>query len=207
MRPMHVVMLAAVVVAGCAHDPDGHVVRTGQVRFDANSVTGPKNALFTLESDGNWANGASRYERVGDQLRPVGGLGALFRPYGYVQIARLPNGIRYTPSWSSGVTWTFITEEGTQFPTDLEIPLYFAARLGLGGQWTNLWTPARDDRGPQLYTDCGLVLFEMEGRQVAGWLARGDANCPTPVYPGRETLARLNYSRNEVWESPERPLP
>jgi hypothetical protein len=78
---------------------------------------------------------------------------------------------------------------------------------GIGGHRVNIWPPAEDDRGPQLEPDCGLVLFEMRGRQVGGWVARQGAECPAPASPGRETLARLVYSRNEVWESPVRPLP
>jgi hypothetical protein len=197
MRPMHVVMLAGAVMAGCAHDSDGHVVRTGQVRFDAYSVTGPKNAQFTLESDGNWANGATRYERVGDQLRPVGGLGDLFRPYGYVQITHLPNGIRYTPSWSSGVTWTFITEEGTQFPTDLEIPLYFAARLGAGGPLGRALDPRPGRPGatadhrlrPGSLRDpgpAGRGLARPSGRVLSGAGLPGPRDsCPAHLHPER----------------------
>ena len=78
---------------------------------------------------------------------------------------------------------------------------------GIGGHRVNIWTPAEDDRGPQLEPDCGLVLFEMRGRQVGGWVARQGAECPAPASPGRETLARLVYSRNDVWESLVRPLP
>ncbi|MGZ3444238.1 MAG: hypothetical protein ACXWLG_01000 [Myxococcaceae bacterium] len=203
----------AAMTTRCAHDTEGHEVRTGAARFDAHSVTSPK-AVITLESDGNWAQiGGNRYELVGDELRLIGGGSgrtgnvALIRPYASVRIDRLPNGLRYTPSYYSAPTWTFVTEDGKPLPPDLEIPLYFAARIGLGGQWVNIWQPARDDTGPHLEADCGLVLFELQGRQVAGWLVNRAATCPKPRYPGRDTLGRLIYTRNEVWVSPERPAP
>jgi hypothetical protein len=204
-----VVSLAA-VGAGCAHDAEGHEVRTGNTRFDAQSVTSPK-VTFTLEQDGTWAqDGGNRYERVGDELRLIGSAAskwALIRPYASVKVEHLPGGLRYTPSYFAAPTWTFVTEDGKPLPPDLEVPLYFAARVGLGGQWVNIWQPARDDTGPHLVADCGLVLFELQGRQVAGWVARQGATCPAPRYPGRETLARLIYARDEVWVSPERPAP
>ena len=211
-RRQLIAVVVAAMSAGCAHDPAGHEVRTGAARFDAHSVTSPK-IVLTLESDGTWAQiGGNRYELVGDELRMVGG-GAgrpgnfpLIRPYAYVRIDQLPNGVRYTPSYDSA-TWTFVTEDGKPLPRDLETPLYFAARVGLGGQWVNIWQPAQDDTGPHLDADCGLVLFELQGRQVAGWLVKRGATCPRPRYPGRETLARLIYTRNEVWVSPERPAP
>jgi hypothetical protein len=187
-------------------------VRTGAARFDAHSVTSPK-AVITLESDGTWAQiGGNRYELVGDELRLIGGgagswRGPLIRPYASVRIDHLPNGLRYTPSYPASA-WTFVTEDGKPLPPDLEVPLYFAARIGLGGQWVNIWQPAMDDTGPHLDADCGLVLFELQdGRQVAGWLVNREATCPKPRYPGRENLARLIYTRNEVWVSPERSAP
>jgi hypothetical protein len=194
-------IVAVAVMAGCAHDAGGHQVRTGNVRFDAQSVTSPGGYTARLNSDGTW--GTPRYERVGDQIRSPWTDGL----YGYVQVDRLPNGVMYTPSYYSLPIWTFVTEDGKPIPANLEIPLYLAAQQGLGGQWVSIWSPARDFRGPQPFADCGLVLFEMEGRQVAGWVARHGAECPAPTYPGRELLARLIYERNEVWESPERPLP
>lgn len=194
-------VVAVAVMAGCAHDAEGHQVRTGNVRFDAQSVTSPGGYTAMLNSDGTW--GTPRYERVGDQIRSPWAAGL----HGYVQVDRLPNGVMYTPSSYSAPIWTFVTEDGKPIPANLEIPLYLAARQGLGGQWVSLWSPARDFRGPQLVADCGLVLFEMEGRQVAGWVARQSAKCPVPNYPGRELLAQVIYSRNEVWVSPLRPLP
>ncbi|MGZ6079798.1 MAG: hypothetical protein ACXWK4_03225 [Myxococcaceae bacterium] len=196
-------VVAVAVMTGCAHDAEGHQIRTGNVRFDAQSVSSPDGTVATLNSDGTW--GPYRLHRVGDQIRSDFAWAAGY--YGYVQVDRLPNGVMYTPSSYSAAIWTFVTEDGKPLPADLEIPLYLAARHGLGGQWVSIWSPARDFRGPQLVADCGLVLFEMEGCQVAGWVARQGAQCPVPNYPGRELLARLIYTRNEVWVSPLRPLP
>jgi len=196
-------VVAVAVMAGCAHDAEGHRIRTGNVRFDAHSVSTQVGTVITLNSDGTW--GAFRIQRVGDQIR--GDFAGAAGYYGYVQVDRLPNGVMYSPSSYRGAIWTFVTEDGQPIPADLEIPLYLAARQGLPGQWVSIWRPARDFRGPQLEADCGLVLFEMEGRQVAGWVARQSAECPVPNYPGRELLAGLIYSRNEVWASPLRPLP
>jgi hypothetical protein len=203
MRRTDLLVLLGAAVTACAHDSEGHAVRTGKARFDAQTVTGPTGSI-TLNDDGSW--GSSRIRRVGNQLQSefIGG----FNHYGgYVQVDDLPDGVRYTPSFYSGPIWTFVTEDGKPIPANLEIPLYLAAGIGLGGHWVATWTPAQDDRGPQLQPDCGLVLFEMQGRQVAGWVARQGADCPGPQYPGREMLARLVYGRNEVWESPLRPLP
>lgn len=213
MNRLHAVAAAVVatLAAGCAHDSEGHQVREGLARFDATSVGTSGGTVVRLLPDGTWGLGMTQYERVGDQLRAVGGVnqsvgldGPLIRGYSYVTIERLPNGVRYTPSYYSAPIWTFVTEDGKGIPVDLEVPLYFAARIGLGGQWVNIWEPPKDDTGPHLVTDCGVVLFELRGgRQVAGWLAHQGAICPAPKYPGRETLARLIYTRNEVWESPQ----
>jgi hypothetical protein len=58
----------------------------------------------------------------------------------------------------------------------------------------------------ELKPDCALVLFELQGRQVAGWAARKGSVCPEPRYPGRDALARLVADRDEVWESPYRAI-
>ncbi|HET6982065.1 MAG TPA: hypothetical protein VFI53_07985, partial [Myxococcaceae bacterium] len=100
-----------------------------------------------------------------------------------------------------------VTEDGQPIPTDLEAPLYIAACLGLGGHWIDLYTPGSEKAGIPLEPDCATVLFDLQGRQVAGFVARQGAVCPAPVYPGRDALARLIAVRNEVWESPERPAP
>ena len=200
-------LIASVVVValmtGCAHDAEGHQIRTGNVRFDTHSVSTQNGYVITLNSDGTW--GPFRMRRVGDQIR--GDFAGAAGYYGYTQVDRLPNGVMYTPSSSRAPIWTFVSEDGRPLPADLEIPLYLAAQQGLPGQWVSIWEPARDFRGPQLVAGCRLVLFEMEGRQVAGWVARQGAECPVANYPGRELLARVIYSRNEVWESPLRPLP
>ncbi len=204
-----VVLVAA--IAGCAaHDAQGREVRAGPARFDAQSVTSPKGA-YTLAADGTWGGLlGDRYERVYDAIRKVDGFSgtpSLIRPSGNVRIERLPDGVMYIPSYYSAGVWTFVTEDGKPLPENLEIPLYLATRLGLGGQWVNVWNPAVDDTGPRLDADCGLVLFDIQGRQVAGWLSRRGAVCPAPKYPGSETLARLVSARKEVWESPARPAP
>ena len=60
-------MVLAFVATGCAHhDRQGHWVRSGPARFDAQSVSAP-GIVYTLEEDGTWAGlDGDRYERVGD---------------------------------------------------------------------------------------------------------------------------------------------
>lgn len=212
MNRMHVIGVAlAVVTAGCAYDAQGKRIRNGPARFDAHSVSSPKGGAYTLESDGTWAGlYGDRYERVGDSIRKVGAFGptpSLITPSGWVEIDHLPDGLMYTPSYSSSGIWTFVTEDGKPIPQDLEVPLYLAARLGLGGQRVNVWTPADDDSGPKLESNCGLVLFEIQGRQVAGWNTPHGAVCPAPKYPAHGTVVTLNKKRGEVWESPVRAGP
>lgn len=199
----------AFLTAGCVHDSAGHRVRTGQTRFDASTLTGP-HASYSLESDGTWAGiRGDRYERDGDDIRKVGAFAptpSLIRASGSVRIDRRQDGVTYTPSYLGGAIWTFVTEDDQPIPADLEVPLYLAARLGLPGQWVNLWTPGSEKAGVQLEADCGLVLFDVQGRQMAGWVSRQGAVCPRPRYPGRDALARLVNDRNEIWETPVRPL-
>jgi hypothetical protein len=204
-------VVLALVATGCAHyDKQGHWVRTGPARFDAQSVSAP-GIIYTLESDGTWAGlSGDRYERVGDDLRKVGAFGptpSLIRPSGWVTIDRRPDGLMYLPSYPGGPIWTFVTEDGQPIPADLEAPLFLAATLGLGGQWVDLFTPGSEQAGITLKADCAVVLFEMQGRQVAGFVGRQGAACPDPTYPGRQALARLVTARNEVWETPVRPAP
>ena len=199
------------LAAGCAHyDTQGRWVRTGPARFDARSVSAP-GIVYTLEGDGTWAGmDGDRYERVGDDLRKVGAFGptpSLIRPSGWVTIDRRPDGLMYLPSYSGGRIWTFVTEDGKPIPADLEIPLYLAARLGLGGHWIDVYTPGSEQAGIPLEADCAAVLFDLQGRQIAGFVVRQGAACPDPRYPGKQVLARLISARNEVWESPERPGP
>lgn len=211
MNRMHVIGLAlAVVTAGCAYDSSGRRIRNGAARFDAKSVSSPK-TVYTLEGDGSWAGlHGDRYERVGDQIRKVGAFSStpsLIRPSGWVEIEHLPDGLVYTPSYYSTGIWTFVTEDGKPLPADIEVPLYLATQLGLGGQSVNVWKQADDDSAPELESGCGLVLLEIQGRHVAGWVSQQSAICPAPTYPARPTVATLNKRRGEVWESPARPGP
>ena len=190
-----IIAAAAVLFgSGCAHDAEGHWVRSSTVRFDERSVSGP-NISYTLEVDGTWAGmGGDRYALDGSEIRKVGAgfdrTGALIRPSGWVDIERRPDGLVYEPSWPASTLWTFVTEDGQPIPRNLEVPLYLTARLGV-----------------ELKPDCALVLFELQGRQVAGWATRKGAVCPEPRYPGRDALARLIAVRNENWESPYRASP
>lgn len=212
MNRMHVIGVAALaaVIAGCAYDAQGKRIRNGEARFDDHSVSSPK-TVYTLEGDGTWAGlYGDRYERVGDTIRKVGAFGAtpsLIRPSGWVEIDHLPDGLIYTPSYLSSGTWIFVTEDGKPIPADLEVPLYLAAQLGLGGQRMNVWRPGDEDSGPTLESGCNLILFEVQGRQVAGWSSEQGNICPAPKYPARGTVAALNKKRGEVWESPMRPGP
>jgi len=210
MNRMHAVaVVLAAVTAGCsAHDAQGRVVRTGHARFDAQSVSSPK-TVYTLESDGTWAGlSGDRYERVGDAIRKVGAFSAtpsLIRPSAWVQIERLPNGVMYTPSYLSAPVWTFVTEDGKPLPEDLEVSLYLAARLGLGGQWARLWGASVVAPTPEFEANCGLILIEVAGRNVAGWVSRQGAVCPAPLYPPRASVARA--MGGEVWTPANRPAP
>jgi hypothetical protein len=212
MQGRHVFgVMLAFVVAGCAHyDSKGRAVRTGAARFDAQSVSAP-GVVYTLESDGTWAGmGGDRYQLVGDDLRKVGAFGptpSLIRPSGWVTIDRRPDGLMYIPSYPGGRIWTFVTEDGEPIPAELEIPLYLAAQLGLGGHWIDMFTPGSEYAGMPLGPDCASVLFDIQGRQVAGFVASQSAACVDPRYPGKQTLTKLIGVRNEVWESPSRPLP
>jgi hypothetical protein len=213
MKRSHVLgLVLTFVVAGCAHyDSKGRAVRSGSTRFDAQSVSTAPPTIYTLAGDGTWAGmDGDRYELVGDDLRKVGAFGptpSLIAPSGWVTIDRRPDGLMYTPSYLSAPIWTFVTEDGRPLPADLEVPLYLAARLGLSGQWIDLFTPGSEQAGIPLRADCSVVLFDIQGRQVAGFVGHQGAACPDPRYPGREAMARLVTARNEVWESPARPLP
>lgn len=204
-------VVLAFVMAGCAHyDQQGRAVRTGPARFDAQSVSAPGN-VYTLERDGTWAGiYGDRYELVGDDIQKVGAFGptpSIIPPSGWVTIDRRPDGLMYLPSYPGGQIWTFVTEDGQPIPTELEVPLYFAARLGLGGQWIDVHTPDSEQAGIPLHTDCATVLFDLQGRQLAGFVATKGAACFDQRYPGKQALNKLISIRNEVWESPERPFP
>jgi len=192
----------ALLVGACAHDAEEPRIRTGNARFNETSVSSPRVTL-TLEKDGSWSN---LYRRVGDRIERVGYPGPGFIPlHGWVTIEARPNGVTYTPSWLSAPIWTFVTADGNPLPRDLEVPLYFAARLGLGGQWVRLWTGTASNPTEDLVADCGLILFSIKGRHVAGWVGRQGATCPAPVFPPLEAVAELTF--DEVWSPPYRPLP
>jgi len=84
------------------------------------------------------------------------------------------------------------------------VPLYLLTRIELDGQWVNLRTPHSELAGVPLPPDCALVLFDLQGRQVAGWAASKGASCPEPSYPAG-ALPRLVEARNEVWQTQYRP--
>lgn len=211
MNRSFIALTAVLVGSGCAHDAEGHRLRSSTVRFDERSVSGPS-IFYTLEEDGTWAGmSGDRYALEGSEIRKVGAgfdhTGALIRPSGWVDIERRPDGIVYEPSWPISTIWTFVTEDGQPIPRNLEVPLYLTAQLGLSGAWVNLHVPGSELAGVELKPDCAVVLFELQGRQVAGWATRKGAVCPEPRYPGRDALARLVAVRNEVWESPYRAAP
>ena len=211
MNRLIVLVAAGLLGSACAHDSEGHRVRVSTIRFDDRSVSGP-NVFYTLEEDGSWAGkGGDRYALDGDDIRKVGAgfdrTGSLIPPAGWVEIDRRPDGLVYTPSWPTSRIWTFVTEDGQPIPRNLEVPLYLTTRLGLAGAWVDLYVPGSEQAGVELKPDCALVLFELQGRQVAGWVVRNGAVCPEPRYPGKDALAKLVAVRNEVWESPYRAAP
>lgn len=203
------IAVAAILLAsGCAHDAEGHRLRSTSVRFDERSVSGP-GFVCTLEDDGSWATSSgARYRLDGDEIRKVGGgfdgTGFLVRPSGWIDLERRPDGLVFTPSWPTSVIWTFVTEDGQPIPRDLEMPLYLTARVGLQGAIIDLRTPGSEEAGIELKPDCRVVLFDLKGQQVAGWAARKGSVCPEPRYPGKDALARIVAVRNEVWQSPYR---
>src|SRR5262249_36018087 len=182
MQRRHVFgVMLAFVLAGCAHyDSKGRAVRTGAARFDAQSVTAPGLA-YTLESDGTWAGiDGDRYVLVGDDLRKVGAFWptpSLIRPSGWVTIDRRPDGLMYIPSYPGGRVRISTTEDGQPIPSELEVPLYLAAQLGLGGHWIDIHTPGSEYAGIPLGPDCAVVLFDLQGRQVAGFVSSQGAAC------------------------------
>jgi hypothetical protein len=201
------VVLAA---AACAHDSEGHRLRTSTVRFDERSVSG-MGFSYTLEEDGTWAGtGGDRYARVGDEIKRVGGFDqqpALIRASGSIEIVRRPDGVQYVPSYPGGRIWTFVTADGQPIPQNLEIPLYLVAQVGLTGTWITLHNPGSEKAGIPLQPDCQTVFFDLGQRKVAGWVALQGTACPEPSYPGPDGLARVVAERNEIWESQLRPQP
>jgi hypothetical protein len=203
------IAVAAVLLAsGCAHDAEGHRLRSTSVRFDERSISGP-GFVYTLEDDGAWAgSNGDRYRLDGDEIRKVGAgfdkTGYLIRPAGWVDVERRPDGLVYTPSWPTSIMWTFVTEDVQPIPRDLEAPLYLTSRIGLEGAIVDFRSPGSEQAGIELKPDCGVVLFDLKGRQVAGWAVRKGSVCPEPRYPGKDALARIIAVRNEVWQSPYR---
>ena len=226
--------LLALLATACAHDSQGRTARTGETRFDETSVSNRK-MILALEENGTWSNRyrrvGDRIQSIGSPWASLGfPLGSADQddsplihgaPYipsdGWVTIRTLPNGVSYIPSWVSGGIWTFVTADGHPLPGDLEVPLYLAAKFGLTGQWVRLWSgadsnsftqarPVSVERGsPNFEGPCGLILFTIRERPVAGWVSRQGATCPRPVYPSLDSLADITF--DEVWESPYRHLP
>ena len=64
-RPLTLGAAVVLLVAGCAHDSSGRRVRSGDIRFDERSITGP-NVELTLVPDGTWSNW---YVQQGDEIR------------------------------------------------------------------------------------------------------------------------------------------
>jgi len=189
------------LVTACTYDSAGRRVRTGDIRFDERSITG--RVVLTLQDDGTWSH---LYVQQGDEIRSVVGLDGLIKASGWVDIERRPDGLVYEPSWPISNIWTFVTEDGQPIPRNLEVPLYLVAQLGLVGARVDIHTPGSEQAGVEVKPDCWLILFELQGRQVAGWATRKGAVCPEPRYPpGAPT--RLAAVRNEVWESQYRPQP
>src|SRR4029450_10977910 len=103
-RPWILGAAVVLLVAGCAHDSSGRRVRSGNVRFDEWSITGPYVEL-TLVPNGTWSNLCLQQ---GDEIRPVQGFGGngLIPPSGWVDIERRPDGLVYEPSWRISNIWT-----------------------------------------------------------------------------------------------------
>ena len=197
-------------LGGCAHyGPDGTWERTGDARFDAKSVTTPTDS-YNLLTDGTWAGSRGDRYVVRDgalqAVAPFASSGPIIGGQTRVWIDREGDGVRFTPTSSRAEHWTFVTEDGKGIPSDLEVPLYIDANLGLGGLWVTYSDPDYLEATWHLGTDCSVVVFDLNGRRVAGWLERQGGNpCPTPRFPDAQVLARLAQRRNERWASPLRP--
>jgi hypothetical protein len=194
---------------GCVHGSDGVRERIGDARFDAKSVTTPTESYHLL-SDGSWAGThGDRYmvqEGALQAVAPFATSGPIVGGQTRVWIDREGDGVRFIPTSSRATNWTFVTEDGKAIPRDLEVPLYIAAQLGLGGLWVTYHDPDYLDAVWHLGTDCSVVVFDLQGRRVAGWFERQGGNpCPAPRFPDAQVLARLAQRRNERWASPLRP--
>jgi hypothetical protein len=196
-------------LGGCVHGSDGTRERIGDARFDATSVTTPNESYYLL-SDGSWAGSRGDRYIVQDgalqAMAPFATSGPIVGGQTRVWIDREDDGLRFTPTSSRATKWTFVSEDGKAIPRDLEIPLYIAAQLGLGGLWVTYHDPDYLDAVWHLGTDCSVVVFDLKGRRVAGWYERQGGNpCPAPKFPDVQVLARLAQVRNERWASPLRP--
>ena len=201
--------LLVVGLGACATANDGVRERVGDARFDAKSVTTPTDSYFLL-SDGTWAG--SRGDRYWVQdgalqaVAPFASSGPIVGGQTRVWIDREGDGVSFTPTSSRAEHWTFVTEDGSAIPKDLEVPLYIAANLGLGGLWVTYHDPDYLEALWHLGTDCEVVVFELNGRRVAGWFERQGGNpCPAAKFPDAQVLSRLSQRRNERWASPVRP--
>lgn len=200
-------VVGLLVLGGCVHTPDGVRKRTGLARFDANSVTSPTNS-YTREADGTWAGlKGDRYIVEDDSIRAV----AAFATSGFivsgstrVNIDRAADGVAFIPT-AAHANWIFVTEDGRAIPRDLEVPMYFAARLGMGGTRITFPDPDYREEWWHLGPDCSVTVFDLQGRRVAAWAQRrGGVACPQVHFPDPKILAFLEKGRNEHWESPLR---
>jgi len=196
-------------LGACATASDGVRERIGDARFDAKSVTTPTESYFLL-SDGTWAG--SRGDRYWVQdgalqaVAPFATSGPIIGGQTRVWIDRADDGVHFTPTSSRAAHWTFVTEDGKGIPRDLEVPLYIAAQLGLGGLWVTFHDPDYLEPLWHLGADCQVVVFDLSGRRVAGWYERqGGDPCPAARFPDGQVLSRLAQRRNERWASPLRP--
>lgn len=199
----------ALGLVGCATSSDGTRERTGLARFDASSVSSPT-ASYSLQSDGTWAGmRGDRYMVKNDEIQavaPFATSGPIVGGSTKIFIDRDDNGLHFTPTAGQSPNWTFVTEDGGAIPRDLEVPLYIAARLGLGGLWVTYHDPDYREEWWHLGTDCEVVVFDLQGRRVAGWVQRrGGTRCPETRFPDARVLAILEQGRREHWVSPNRP--
>ena len=181
--PPHVRMTAA-----------GRWVRSGDIRFDERSITGP-NVTLTLEDDGTWSHITSSEET---RFRFVGA--GSRRASSEPRAGWTSSGVRtvssYEPSWPISNIWTFVTEDGQPIPRNLEVPLYLVAQLGLVGSSSRHPHPRIGaGRGGG---EAGLLAHPLRvtGPSGRGLGTRKGAVCPEPRYPaGRAGPARRRPER------------
>ena len=173
-----IIAAAAVLLgSGCAHDAEGHRVRSSTLHFDERSVSGP-NISYTLEEDGSWAGiGGDRYVLDGGEIRKVGagfGTGGLIRPSGWVDLERRPDGLVYEPCVAHLDNLDLRHRGRAAHPPEPRSPAVSgrAARPVRGvGRAPH---PGSEQAGVELKPDCAVVLFEKSraGRWQGGRLAR-----------------------------------